>query len=165
MPGLVSQFDITGGTPTNGQNTLLPGFASGCSSLAMHPAGTHLYVSNQGSHSVITFDIAGGALTNGRALPIGSYGPIAIDPAGTRLFVVSGSQALVTILDISGGTPVRLGNVRLPDGVNSAYDIATDVAGRQLFVAYSTGISNFDITTMAGTLAHPRTTALQQRSP
>jgi YVTN family beta-propeller protein len=77
---------------------------SGPIGVAVHPAGTRVYVTNYTCSTVSVLDTATNTVL-GAPIPVGS-GPIGIDvhPAGTRVYVVNNGSDTVSVIDTATAT-------------------------------------------------------------
>jgi DNA-binding beta-propeller fold protein YncE len=139
--------------------------------VAVHPAGTRLFVLNTSAGNLQAFDVSG----NGRPLsqgtvPTGS-GPtaLALDPAGTRAYVLNAASNTLQAYSLgSGGVPTSLGTVATG---SSPKALALNATGTLLYVltgsgrtlqAYETTSSGVPTSLGAGvtTIAQPQALAL-----
>ncbi len=115
--------------------------------LAVHPAGTRLYVTNTTDNTLQTFDISGGGLPASLGTVPTGRNPVAlaVNPTGTRLYVTNLDDNRLQTYDITGGgLPVSLGVVRT--GRNPVA-LAVPPAGTRAYVLNYSGntLQAFDL--------------------
>jgi len=97
--------------------------------VAMNPAGTRVYVANQGSSMVLVIDTATNEVTDTIAVGLGPRG-VAVNPAGTRVYVGNSQEQSVSVIDTAANQIEKTIHV-----VNSPIGVAVNPAGTQVDVA------------------------------
>lgn len=109
VDGLILTFHLDSNTGILTSDIALPPLAVGStpSSIAMNPAGTFLYVSNQGSNNVSGFKVGTGGDLTAMAGPFATgTGPVssAVDPSGQFLYVVDHGSNQISGYRITAGS-------------------------------------------------------------
>ncbi len=112
---------------------------SNSSDLAVHPAGTFLYVTRYERPGIATFEIQGGGGLVPRPSPpadvnIRSARFLSFSPSGSHLYLASADAIRAFRVETDGGL-TYLGGPHLPDGVQTS--LAIDPRGRFVFAPMS----------------------------
>jgi len=115
--------------------------------VAVHPAGSHVYVANWGDDTVSVISTATNSVV--RTIPVGD-GPfgVAVHPAGTHVYVANQLADTVSVIDTATGTaaPTPIGVGSRPVGV------VVNPAGTRLYVVNQWSFTVSVIDTTSNTL-------------